>query len=50
MKVPLDQADLRHDKRQLIFDGTTFHVMGLFGEHADRLYDYFSQSGASSKP
>jgi hypothetical protein len=48
MKVPLDQADLRQRKSELIFDGTTFNVMGLFGEHADRLYDYVSQSGASS--
>jgi len=44
MKAPLDRADLRKGKRRLIFDGTIFHVMGLFGEHADRLYDYVSQS------
>jgi hypothetical protein len=43
MKVALDQADLRQEKRQLIFGGMTFHVMGLFGEHADRLYAYVSE-------
>lgn len=48
IKVPLDQADLRQAKRELIFEGTTFHVMGLFGEHADRLHEYVRQSGASS--
>jgi hypothetical protein len=47
MKAPLDQADLRKGKRRLIFDGTTFHVMSLFGEHADRLYDYVSQSSGA---
>ncbi len=47
--IALDQADLRQGKKQLILDGTTFHVMGLFGDHATRLYDYVSQSAASSK-
>ena len=49
LKVPLDQADLRQDKRRLTFGGMTFHVMALFGEHADRLHDYVSRSGASSE-
>jgi hypothetical protein len=42
LKLPLDQAeaDLSYEKRQLILGGETFHVMGLFGEHADRLYAY----------
>ena len=48
LKVPLEQADLRQETAQLIFEGTTFHVMGLFGEHADRLYEYVSRSGAPS--
>ena len=32
--------------------GTVFHVMGLFGEHADRLYEYVEQCGGTtdSKP
>jgi hypothetical protein len=29
LKVPLDQADLRQDKRRLTFGGMTFHVMAL---------------------
>jgi hypothetical protein len=49
LKVPLDQADLRQDKRQLTFGGMTFNVMALFGEHADRLHDYVSRAGASNK-
>ena len=40
MKVPRADADLRRDGRKLIFDGVTFHVMALFGEHADRLCEY----------
>ena len=48
LKVPLEQADLRQEKAELIFEGTTFHVIGLFGEHADRLYEYVSRSGAPS--
>jgi hypothetical protein len=47
LKVPLAEADLRQDKRQLIIGGTTFHVMGLFGEHADRLYAYVSEARAA---
>jgi len=48
VKVPLDQADLRQEKRKLILEGVTFHVMVHFGEHADRLYAYVA--GASSEP
>src|SRR5215204_3634543 len=50
MKVPLDQAELGRDNRELSLGGMTFHVMGLFGEHADRLYDYVSRSRASTEP
>lgn len=46
MKAPLREAELAREKRQLIFGGTTFHVMATFGEHADRLYDYVSESAA----
>ena len=45
-KVPVGEADLRQEKRKLILGGTTFHVMGLFGEHADRLYEYVQGSDA----
>jgi len=44
MKAPLDEADLHRRKGELIFGDTTFHVMALFGEHADRLSDYVSES------
>jgi hypothetical protein len=47
LKVPLDKADLYQAKKTLSFGGITFDVMGLFGEHADRLYDYVKQSGAT---
>ena len=52
MKAPLDKADLYQGKKTLSFGGTKFHVMALFGEHADRLYDYVKQSGGAteSKP
>jgi hypothetical protein len=52
LKVPLDKADLYRGKKTLTFGGIKFYVMGLFGEHADRLYDYVKQSGgaAESKP
>ena len=52
LKAPLDKADLYQGKKTLIFGGIKFHVMGLFGEHADRLYDYVEQSGGvrESKP
>ena len=45
LKAPLDKAGLYQGKKTLTFAGTKFHVMGLFGEHADRLYDYVKQSG-----
>jgi hypothetical protein len=50
VKAPLGQADLHRERRQLIFGGITFHVMALFGEHADRLYEYVSRSRASITP
>lgn len=52
LKVPLDKAELYQDKKALTFGGIKFHVMWLFGEHADRLYDYVRQSGGAteSKP
>jgi hypothetical protein len=52
LKAPLDKAGLYQGKKALTFAGTKFHVMGLFGEHADRLYDYVKQSGGvtESKP
>lgn len=48
MKVPLDQVDLQHEKGRLMFQGVTFHVIGLFGEHAARLADYVSESGSAT--
>ena len=52
LKAPLDQADLYRGKKALTIGGIKFHVMALFGEHADRLYDYVKQSGGAteSKP
>jgi hypothetical protein len=52
LKSPLDKADLSQGKKTLTFGGIKFHVMGLFGEHADRLYDYVKQAGGAteSKP
>ena len=52
LKAPLDKADLYQGKKALTFGGIKFHIMGLFGEHADRLYDYVKQSGGvtESKP
>ena len=44
MKAPLDQAEFHRQDKELIFGDTTFHVMALFGEHADRLSDYVSES------
>ena len=43
VKVPLDEADLRHEKNRLSFGGHTFFVMGLFGEHARRLTTYVGE-------
>jgi hypothetical protein len=48
LKVPLDKADLYRGKKTLSFGGVKFHVMGLFGEHADRLYDYVKRSGGTT--
>jgi hypothetical protein len=48
LKVPLDQAELRHEKNTLSFGGETFYVMGLFGEHAARLADHVAAHGAAS--
>jgi hypothetical protein len=52
LKAPLDKADLYQGKKALTIGGIEFHVMALFGEHADRLYDYVKQSGGAteSKP
>ena len=52
IKTPLADAELRRGKKKLTFAGTVFHVMGLFGEHADRLYEYVEQCGGTtdSKP
>lgn len=49
LKVPVDKADLYQGKKTLSFGGVKFHVMGLFGEHADRLYDYVERSGGTTK-
>jgi hypothetical protein len=51
-KAPLDKADLYRGKKTLTFGGIKFHVMALFGEHADRLYEYVEQAGGAteSKP
>jgi hypothetical protein len=45
LKVPLGESGLRRDGRQLHIGGQTFHVMALFGEHADRLCEYVEASG-----
>ena len=52
LKAPLENADLYRGKKTLTFGGITFHVMGLFGEHADLLYDYVKRAGGAteSKP
>lgn len=48
LKVPLAEADLYRGEKKLTFGGIEFHVMGFFGEHADRLYDYVEQSGGTT--
>jgi hypothetical protein len=48
-KVPLDKAELYQGKRTLSFGGVKFHVMALFGDHADRLYAYVEQSGGTTE-
>ena len=52
LKSPIEEADLYRGKKALTFGGIKFHVMALFGEHADRLYDYVDRSGGAteSKP
>jgi hypothetical protein len=49
LKAPLDQAGLYRGKKALSFGGVKFHVMALFGEHADRLYDYVEQAGGTTE-
>ena len=49
LKAPIDKADLYQGKKTLTFGGIEFHVMALFGEHADRLYGYVKQSGGASE-
>jgi hypothetical protein len=52
LKTPLDKAELYQGKKTLTLGGIKFHVMGLFGKHAERLYDYVKRSGGAteSKP
>lgn len=52
LKVPLDDVELRRGKKQLMFGGITFHVMGLFGPHADQLAAYVGEpeSGDADPP
>jgi hypothetical protein len=47
IKVPLGDAELHRDGRKLEIGGLTFHVMALFGEHADRLCEYVDRSRAT---
>ncbi len=47
LKAPLHKAGLYQGQKALTFGGIKFHVMVLFGEHADRLYDYVKQSGGA---
>jgi hypothetical protein len=49
VKSPLDRAELYQGKKTLTFGGIKFHVMALFGEHADRFYDYVKQSGGATE-
>src|SRR6476661_8590466 len=49
LKAPLDKADIHQGKKTLTFGGVKFHIMALFGEHADRLYDYVKQSGGATE-
>jgi hypothetical protein len=52
LKAPLAEAALYQGKKTLTFGGVEFHVMALFGDHADCLYEYVKQSGGAteSKP
>jgi hypothetical protein len=49
LKAPLDEAELYQGQKALTFGGIKFHVMALFGEHADRLYDYVKKSGGATE-
>ncbi len=49
LKAPLDKADLYKGQKTLSFGGVKFQVMALFGEHADRLYEYVKQSGGATE-
>ena len=49
LKAPLDKAELYQGKKTLTFGGIKFHVMAMFGEHADRLYEYVKQSGGATE-
>jgi hypothetical protein len=49
LKAPLDKAELYQGQKALTFGGIKFHVMALFGQHADRLYDYVKQSGGATE-
>lgn len=49
IQSPLDQAELYQGKKTLTFGGVKFHVMALFGEHADRLYAYVKQAGGATE-
>jgi hypothetical protein len=49
MKAPISQARLYRGKKALTFGGVEFHVMALFGDHADRLYDYVAQAGGTTE-
>jgi hypothetical protein len=48
MKAPLAQAGLYRGKKTLKFGDETFHVMALFGEHADRLYECVRRAGGAT--
>jgi hypothetical protein len=49
LKAPIGQADLYRGKKTLSLGGVKFHVMALFGDHADSLYDYVAQSGGTTE-
>lgn len=49
LKVPLGEAGLYQGKKTLTFGGVTFHVMALFGDHADSLYEYVREAGGATE-
>jgi hypothetical protein len=49
LKAPLKEAGLHHGKKTLTFGDVEFHVMALFGDHADGLYEYVKQSGGAAE-